>query len=188
MSTLNETLTDPSHPISTFLSQNGLKLTKANKSDNEVDFEPTVDVFDTENSFIVHVSLPGAVKEDVGLHYDAVSSREYNTGPTLTDSRMQANNELEISGVIYRPGDEEFLKKLVVTERQVGLFNRKVKFGKAANGLLVEVDDITAKLDSGKYLEAGDARFANNIFQGILQVTIPKREKETAERRKVQIV
>ncbi|RPA76582.1 HSP20-like chaperone [Ascobolus immersus RN42] len=152
MSNLNETLADPSHPISAFLSQNGLKLTKTGKSDTEADFEPTVDVFDIESSFVVHVSLPGAVKEDIGLHFDAT------------------NQELEISGVVYRPGDEEFYKKLVVTERQVGLFNRKVKFGKGANGLVVDVDDITAKLDAG-----------------ILVVTIPKREKDAPERRKVQI-
>jgi HSP20 family protein len=73
MSTLDQTLTDPNHPISAFLTQNGLKLTKTNKSNAEIDFEPTVDVFDTEDSFIVHVSLPGAVKEDIGIHYDLVS-------------------------------------------------------------------------------------------------------------------
>ncbi|KAK3654429.1 hypothetical protein LTR56_004059 [Elasticomyces elasticus] len=65
------------------------------------DFKPEVDVFDTAESYVVHISLPGAKKEDVGVNWDAEKS------------------ELSIAGVIYRPGDEELLKTLALDEPQV---------------------------------------------------------------------
>ncbi|KAK0817365.1 hypothetical protein LTR75_003104 [Friedmanniomyces endolithicus] len=38
------------------------------------DFKPEVDVFDTTDSYVVHISLPGAKKEDVGVNWDAEKS------------------------------------------------------------------------------------------------------------------
>jgi len=54
------------------------------------DFNPEADVFDTEPAFVVHLSLPGAHKEDIGVSWDSEKS------------------ELNIAGVVHRPGDEEF--------------------------------------------------------------------------------
>lgn len=36
------------------------------------EFSPAVDVFDTPTSYAVHVSLPGARREDIGVNYDEV--------------------------------------------------------------------------------------------------------------------
>ncbi|KAF2843640.1 HSP20-like chaperone [Patellaria atrata CBS 101060] len=103
----------------------------SNRDAKSQDYKPDVDIFDTESSFIVHVSLPGAKKEDVGVNWDAEKS------------------ELSIAGVTYRPGDEDFLKTLALDERKVGAFERKVRLGSRANPAQVEADGITAKLEDG---------------------------------------
>lgn len=95
------------------------------------DFAPPVDVFDTEDTYIVHVSLPGAKKEDVGVNWDADKS------------------ELSVAGVIYRPGDEEVLKTLAMDERKIGAFERKVRLGSRAHPAAVDPDTIGAKMEDG---------------------------------------
>jgi HSP20 family protein len=102
-----------------------------NEESGQEDFKPDVDVFDTESAFVIHASLPGAAKEDVGVSWDAEKS------------------ELSIAGVIYRPGDEELLKTLAMDERKVGPFDRKVRLGSRANPAQVDADMITAKLEDG---------------------------------------
>lgn len=113
----------------------------AESNENSKDFSPEADIFDTQDAFVVHVSLPGAKKEDVGVNWDADKS------------------ELNIAGVIYRPGDEEFLKTLALDERKVGVFERKVKLGSKESPASVDSDAISAKMEDG-----------------ILRVTIPKIE------------
>lgn len=95
------------------------------------DFTPPVDVFDTEAAYVVHVSLAGAKKEDITLNWDADQS------------------ELKIGGVIVRPGDEEFLKTLALDERNIGVFERKVKLGSRAHPARVQGEGISAKLEAG---------------------------------------
>jgi len=95
------------------------------------DFKPAADVFDTEDAYIVHVSLPGAKKEDVGVNWDSDKS------------------ELSVAGVIYRPGSEEFLKTLALDERKVGVFERKVRLGSRVSPAQVDVDGISAKMEDG---------------------------------------
>jgi len=96
------------------------------------DFRPFADVFDAPENYTVHVSLPGAKKEDVAVSWDAEKS------------------ELTISGVVYRPGDEELLKTLALDERkEVGAFERKVRLGSRVNPAAVDVEGITAKLEDG---------------------------------------
>ena len=116
------------------------------------DFTPPCDVFDTEDAFIVHVSLPGAKKEDVGINWNADIS------------------ELSIAGVIYRPGDEDFLKTLAMDERQVGVFERKVRLGSRARPAMVEIDEISAKMEDG-----------------VLLVKVPKLDSEYVDVKKVEI-
>ena len=118
---------------------------------NSKDFTPPADIFDTPDAYVVHISLPGAKKEDVGVNWDADKS------------------ELNIAGVIYRPGDEEFLKTLALDERKVGVFDRKVKLGSKANPANVDADGIAAKMEDG-----------------VLVVTIPKTE-EFVDVKKVDI-
>lgn len=116
------------------------------------DFKPEADVFDTPESFVIHISLPGAKKEDVGVNWDAEKS------------------ELSIAGVVYRPGDEEFLKTLALDERKVGAFERKVRLGSRANPAQVDVDGIHARMEDG-----------------VLRVEVPKLDSGYVDIKKVDI-
>jgi HSP20 family protein len=104
------------------------------------DFKPAVDIFDTPTAYIVHLALPGASKEDVGVNWNANDS------------------SLNIAGVVYRPGDEEFLQTLVHSERkEVGAFERIVRLGTTSEPVRVIEEEISAKMEDG-----------------ILRVTVPK--------------
>lgn len=116
------------------------------------DFTPDADVFDTPDSFVVHVSLPGAKKDDVGVNWDAEKS------------------ELSIAGVVYRPGDEDFLKTLALNERSVGAFERKIRLGSRANPAQVDADAITARMEDG-----------------VLTIEVPKLDSGYVEVKKVDI-
>ncbi|KAL0259708.1 hypothetical protein SLS55_005448 [Diplodia seriata] len=123
------------------------------RENTQGDFKPEADVFDTESAYVIHVSLPGAKKEDVGVSWDAEKS------------------EISISGVVHRPGDEEFIKTLALNERKVGPFERKIRLGSRANPAQVDDDAITAKLEDG-----------------ILRVEVPKLDKDYVEIKKVDIL
>lgn len=123
------------------------------KPGNDQEFTPAVDIFDTPDNFVVHVALPGALKEDIGINYDF------------------DNAELQISGVVHRPGDEEFQKHLVDGERRVGAFDRKIKLESNGKTVPVDADGITAKLENG-----------------LLEVTVPKmRKADEPEKKKINI-
>ncbi|KAK4556750.1 hypothetical protein LTR86_006321 [Recurvomyces mirabilis] len=125
---------------------------KTGATEKSEDFKPDVDVFDTTEAFVVHVSLPGAKKEDVGVNWDSEKS------------------ELNIAGVVYRPGDEELLKTLALDERKAGAFERKVRLGSRANPAQVDMDGISAKLEDG-----------------VLRVEVPKLDAGYVEVKKVDI-
>lgn len=131
--------------------QRSSETTVPDEADNT--FTPPIDVFSTETSYVLHIALPGAKKEDVGVNYDS------------------DKGELNVAGVVYRQGDEEFLKSLSQSERKVGVFERTVKLP-PANEEKEEVDGdaITAKLEDG-----------------VLVVTVPKVEKEWTEVKRVDI-
>ncbi|KAF1942938.1 HSP20-like chaperone [Clathrospora elynae] len=122
------------------------------KPTEPTDHTPDTDIFDTESAYVVHVSLPGAKKEDVGVNWDA------------------EKGELSIAGVVYRPGDEEFLKTLAMNERKVGPFERKIRLGTRASPAHIDADGITAKLE-----------------EGVLRVEVPKLDAGYVEIRKVDI-
>ena len=126
-----------------------------NNNDNNhdgKDFTPPADIFDTEDAYVVHISLPGAKKEDVGVNWDADKS------------------ELNVAGVIYRPGDEALLKTLALDERKVGVFERKVRLGSKINPAQVDADAVSAKMEDG-----------------ILMIMIPKLDTDIVEVKKVDI-
>lgn len=118
-------------------------------------FSPPADVFNTVDAYVVHVALPGAKKDDIGVSWDPETSL------------------LRISGVVHRPGDEEFLKTLHNGERRVGEFEREISLPPAGVSEKEEVDGegITAKLEDG-----------------VLVITVRKVEKEWTEVRKVDIL
>ena len=142
--------------ISQFVPEDVLSGATQNNKDttnnNSKDFTPPADIFDTEDAYIIHISLAGAKKEDVGVNWDADKS------------------ELNIAGVIYRPGDEEFLKTLALDERKVGVFERKVKLGSKVNPAQVDAEGISAKME-----------------EGVLMITIPKLDNDIVEVKKVDI-
>ncbi len=125
--------------IAEFVSQFAPGLVPENTNNNSgnraaadsKDFQPPADIFDTESAFIVHISLPGAKKEDVGVNWDADKF------------------ELSVAGVIYRPGDEETLKTLALDERDVGAFERKVVLGNKSNPAQIDAEGISAKMEDG---------------------------------------
>jgi HSP20 family protein len=144
---------DPSTFVTQLFNQfNDSHPTNATKPTEAEDYIPDADIFDTESAYVVHVSLPGAKKEDVGVNWEAEKS------------------ELSVAGVIYRPGDEEFLKTLALNERKVGAFERKIRLGTRANPANVDADGITAKLEDG-----------------VLRVEVPKLDSGYVEIRKVDI-
>ncbi|KAM3426766.1 hypothetical protein NHJ13734_009275 [Beauveria thailandica] len=136
--------------------------TTENHDDDDADsFSPPVDLFNTPRAYVLHVALPGAKREDVGVHWDP----EHGT--------------LSVTGVVHRPGDEAFLQSLYTAERRVGVFSKKVvlpprDLGAAREQQLkedVDADGIAAKLDDG-----------------VLVIMVPKVEKEWTEVRKVDIL
>lgn len=99
-----------------------------------VDFVPSVDVFDTPTNYIVHVSLPGAKKDDLSIDYDPDES------------------VLRLAGVVYRPGISEDLHEALALEeraREVGVFEREVRLGTHEAPAAVSIHDISAKLEDG---------------------------------------
>ncbi|PSS16942.1 hypothetical protein M430DRAFT_35545, partial [Amorphotheca resinae ATCC 22711] len=116
-------------------------------------FMPPVDIFSTDREYVLHVSLPGAKKEDVGVNFDP------------------EKGDLNIAGMVYRPGDEQFLESLTQSERKVGMFERTVKIPPVGEEKVeVDGDAITAKMEDG-----------------LLVVTIPKVDKEWTEVKRVDI-
>ncbi|KAH3994749.1 hypothetical protein HBI56_159100 [Parastagonospora nodorum] len=143
---------DPATLATHFWNQFTDNNTNTNQTKDNEDLIPDADIFDTESAYVIHISLPGAKKEDVGVNWDAEKS------------------ELSVAGVIYRPGDEEFLKTLAMNERKVGPFERKLRLGTRASPAHIDADGITAKLEDG-----------------ILRVEVPKLDTGYVEIRKVDI-
>jgi len=123
------------------------------EEEEENTFTPPIDIFSTEKEYVLHVALPGAKKENVGVNWDA-------------EKRV-----LNIAGVVYRRGDEEFLKRLAKSERKVGMFERSVRLPPGEEEKEeVESEGITAKLEDG-----------------VLFVVVPKVEKEWVELKRVDV-
>jgi HSP20 family protein len=123
------------HPLMRNIRDHAQRFQDAYGAGNNDDdsFTPPVDIFDTEKAYILHVSLPGAKKEDIGVNWDADRSL------------------LNIAGVIHRPGDEEFLNTIASSERKVGMFERNVTLPPDGSERPEEVDasGISAKMEDG---------------------------------------
>ncbi|KAK5069488.1 hypothetical protein LTR64_008169 [Lithohypha guttulata] len=116
----------------------GLGLTtdrfSAPKSGEDVNFEPKTDIFENADAYIMHCSLPGCRKEDVGVDYDG------------------ENSLLRITGVSHKPGvDESMMKQLVVDgrNRETGVFEKVIRLGTKRDPANVDVQAISAKMDAG---------------------------------------
>lgn len=122
---------------------------------------PPLDLFELADRWVLHLAVPGARKEDVGVDWDADRS------------------VLRVAGVVHRPGDEAFLQGLVSGERRVGMFSREVRLpplaadpeeeeGKAREE--VNGESITAKMEDG-----------------VLIVMVPKVKRDWTEVKRVEI-
>jgi HSP20 family protein len=83
---------------------------------------------------MIHLSLPGAKKEDLGVDWDG------------------ENSTLRIGGVVHRPGvDEPTLKLLAVDGRksEVGVFEKKIHLGTRRDPANIDIAAITAKMTDG---------------------------------------
>ena len=99
-----------------------------------VDFDPPADLFDTPSAYLVHVSLPGAKKSDLGVDW------------------IGENSTLRVSGVVHRPNiDENTLQTLAVNGRnqEVGFFEKMIRLGNRKESASVDVAGIKAKLTDG---------------------------------------
>lgn len=98
------------------------------------DFEPRTDIFDTATHYIIHVSLPGAKKSDIGVEWD------------------DEHSVLRVAGVVHRPEtDEEMLAHLAVDgrKRETGVFEKNLRLGTPKEPASVDVTGITAKMVDG---------------------------------------
>lgn len=112
---------------------NGSPNEQQDEAHGEDKFVPPVDIFNTENTYVLHFALPGASKEDIGVHWDSEKS------------------SVMVAGVVYRPGNEELLQSMVSNERKVGMFERSIELPPAGSDKKEEVDGfgITAKMENG---------------------------------------
>ncbi|KAK6582384.1 hypothetical protein PZA11_004792 [Diplocarpon coronariae] len=129
--------------------------------DNENTFTPPLDIFSTPSAYILHLALPGAKKQDVGVNWDTEAG------------------SLHIAGVVYRPGSNDFLKTLRTGERKVGVFERAVKLPPAGWEGRVEDGEVDGEVD-GEGISA-------KLEDGVLVVTVPKVEREWTEIKSVDI-
>lgn len=131
------------------------------EEDNELGVDsttPPLDLFELADRWVLHLAVPGAKKEDVGVHWDA-------------DRSM-----LRIAGVVHRPGDETFLQSLVSGERRVGVFSREVKLPPPA----AEAEEKTREEVDGEGIAA-------KMEDGVLVVTVPKVERDWTAVKRVEI-
>jgi len=122
-------------------------------------FTPPVDLFETRDNWTVHVALPGARKEDLGVEWDT------------------ARSVLVISGVVHRLGDEEFLGGLVSSERRIGMFERKIT-----------LPPVTEDEGPGPRDEVDGDNIQARMQDGILVVVVPKAEKDWTEVKKIDVL
>ncbi|RMZ75438.1 hypothetical protein DV737_g5302, partial [Chaetothyriales sp. CBS 132003] len=95
---------------------------------------PRADIFDTPTNYTIHLSLPGAKKNDVGVDWDG------------------ENSVLRIAGVVHRPGvDEEMFSHIVVNgrKRETGVFEKAVRLGTKHEPASIDVSGIHAKMTDG---------------------------------------
>lgn len=143
--------------------QDGSREGAGDKTGDETDvasFTPPLDIFEQKDSWVLHMAVPGAKKEDVGVSWDADRS------------------VLSVSGVVHRPGDEDFLKGLISGERSTGLFSREIKLPPTAQG--------GRQQESGKE-EVNAEGIEAKMEDGILIITVPKVERGWTEVKKVDI-
>ncbi|KAM0280372.1 hypothetical protein ACHAQH_004085 [Verticillium albo-atrum] len=173
------------HPLAQFFSsvfpninsQPANAETNNETPDDNPPFSPPLDLFSTPQSYTLHLALPGAKKQDIGIDWDADRST------------------LRIAGVLHRPADAQLLENLLPThaERRVGFFERVVQLPPAGHEqprreqrVFVDCEAEESETEEGRE-EIDGAGITARMEDGILIVTVPKVEKGWTEVRKVDI-
>ncbi|CRK20426.1 hypothetical protein BN1723_000278 [Verticillium longisporum] len=152
---------------------------QACEDEDEAPFAPPLDLFSTLQAYTLHVALPGAKKQDIGVDWDADRST------------------LRIAGVLHRPADSQLLEALLPShaERRVGFFERVVALPPAGHEqprreqrVFVdgEAEAEESETEEGRE-EIDGAGITAKMEDGILIVTVPKVERGWTEVRKVDI-
>ncbi|KAM9875167.1 hypothetical protein BJF96_g10410 [Verticillium dahliae] len=152
---------------------------QACEDEDEAPFAPPLDLFSTPQAYTLHVALPGAKKQDIGVDWDADRST------------------LRIAGVLHRPADSQLLEALLPShaERRVGFFERVVALPPAGHEqprreqrVFVdgEAEAEESETEEGRE-EIDGAGIMAKMEDGILIVTVPKVERGWTEVRKVDI-
>jgi len=127
------------------------------------DFKPAADLFTSPEAYTVHLSLPGAKREDIAVVYDP------------------AKSELAVTGIVHRAGDEEFLATLSSGFRErdseTGVFERRIRFGNRRWRADVNENAIAAKLEDG-VLVIVVPRIARDANEGKRSVAVDTEEEE----------
>jgi HSP20 family protein len=109
-------------------------------------FAPQVDVFAAPEGWMVHVAVPGAKREDVGVRWDG------------------ARSVLRVSGTVRRPGGgERAWGQMAMGEREMGRFEREIELPPSGG-----VGD-----DKGAEVDGDGIGFA--VEDGVMAVTVPKK-------------
>lgn len=101
---------------------------EAKKAHKDQTFTPELDVYETPDTYLVQVNLPGANKEEIAIDFDTY------------------RRQLVITGEVKRTVDEETAKHVRVANRNVGKFSARVRLDNKAG---VDLDFITAKYELG---------------------------------------
>jgi HSP20 family protein len=111
-------------------SKNAPKDEQPKTNTNDGTFTPSIDLFSTPTSYILHTSLPGAKKPDLDITYNGT------------------RNSITISGVITRPDVSENMMNCLIQDerREVGMFEREIKL---EDGVKIDEEKIGAKLEDG---------------------------------------
>lgn len=125
-------------------------------------FLPPIDVYDTQKAYKIYISVPGALKSSIEVHFNP------------------ENNELTVEGEVPPPpgiksesskssssGKKEAAPQLLLSERDTGAFAR------------------TLHLPSDPKID--DEKISAKFNAGTLEVIVPKKSGEAAVRRKITI-
>lgn len=153
----------------------GLNYNGSSENGNEAEqkgpngFVPHVDIFDMPVRYMVHVSLPGAKKQNIQVDY------------------MPAISVLHISGTVNRPPEvqQEQMDGLVVDgrEREIGPFEKEIHLGTRLNPADIAVDDISSKLEDGVLIVFLPKKAVDpSVLKKRISIEEPKREDKEGEK------
>lgn len=125
-------------------------------------FLPPIDVYDTEKAYKIYISVPGALKSSIEVHFNPENNELTVEGEVPPPAGIKSESSKPSSS-----GKKESTPQLLLSERDTGAFAR------------------TLHLPSDPKID--DEKICAKFNAGLLEVTVPKKSGETAVRRKITI-